>query len=37
VSHKEFLTLDLNKIKTENGIVYDVKGFLDPKLVTKRL
>lgn len=28
VAHKEFLTLDLNKLKTEKAVVYDVKGVL---------
>ncbi|MFS4448779.1 nucleotide sugar dehydrogenase [Maribacter sp. 2307UL18-2] len=28
VSHKEFLTMDLRSILTENGVLYDVKGFL---------
>src|SRR5690554_2141959 len=29
VAHEEFLDLDLDTLKTENGIVYDVKGILD--------
>ncbi len=37
VSHKEFLHLDYDKIKKENGIIYDVKSFLPRNLVTKRL
>jgi UDP-N-acetyl-D-galactosamine dehydrogenase len=28
VAHKEFLDLDLSNLKTENAIVYDVKGIL---------
>lgn len=28
VSHKEFKDLDLNSLKEENAVVYDVKGFL---------
>lgn len=28
VSHKEFLDLDLPSMLTENGVIYDVKGFL---------
>ena len=27
VGHREFETLDINKLKAENAIVYDVKGF----------
>lgn len=37
VCHKEFEFLDWDKIKTENSIVYDIKGKLDSSLVTKRL
>lgn len=29
VSHNEFLELDLSKLKSENAVVYDVKGVLD--------
>lgn len=29
VSHKEFLSLDLNPLKSEGAIVYDVKGVLE--------
>ena len=29
VAHKEFTNLDLNQLKNENAIVYDVKGVLD--------
>lgn len=29
VAHKEFLNTDLDSLKAENGIVYDVKGVLD--------
>ncbi len=29
VAHKEFVNLDLNRLKNENAIVYDVKGVLD--------
>ncbi|GGG42661.1 UDP-N-acetyl-D-galactosamine dehydrogenase [Croceivirga lutea] len=28
VAHEEFLTIDLNKLKSENSIIYDVKGVL---------
>jgi UDP-N-acetyl-D-galactosamine dehydrogenase len=37
VSHKEFLALDLNTLKAENGLVYDVKGFLPKERVDARL
>ncbi|AEH00878.1 nucleotide sugar dehydrogenase [Lacinutrix sp. 5H-3-7-4] len=37
VSHKEFLDLDLNNLKSNKGIVYDVKGSLNINEVTKRL
>jgi len=37
VSHKEFLDLDLNNLKSNKGIVYDVKGSLEIDLVDKRL
>jgi UDP-N-acetyl-D-glucosamine/UDP-N-acetyl-D-galactosamine dehydrogenase len=29
VAHKEFLTLDLQKLKAEESVVYDVKGILE--------
>lgn len=37
VSHKEFYAIDWSAIKSEKTIVYDVKGFLDPKEVSARL
>lgn len=37
VAHKEFLTLDLQSLLQPNGILYDVKGILDPKKVNGRL
>ncbi|AUC82955.1 nucleotide sugar dehydrogenase [Lacinutrix sp. Bg11-31] len=37
VAHKEFTTLDLESIKNKNAIVYDVKGNLELKKITKRL
>ncbi|WP_166385487.1 nucleotide sugar dehydrogenase [Polaribacter sp. 11A2H] len=37
VAHKEFLSLDFADIKKEKSIVYDVKNFLDSKLVDKSL
>ena len=37
VAHQKFLDLDLNKLKCENGVVYDVKGVLDKGKVEGRL
>ena len=37
VSHKEFLDLDLDVLKNDKSIVYDVKGTLENQKVTKRL
>ncbi len=37
VSHKEFKSLDLTKIKKENGVIYDVKALLDTQLIDGRL
>ena len=37
VSHKEFYTIDWSAIKSDRTIVYDVKGFLDPKEISARL
>ena len=38
VSHEEFKkTLDIKSLKLENGVVYDVKSFLDFDLVDGRL
>jgi UDP-N-acetyl-D-glucosamine/UDP-N-acetyl-D-galactosamine dehydrogenase len=37
VSHKEFISIDLNKLKELNAVVYDIKGFFDKSLVTARL
>lgn len=37
VSHKEFLDLDLDKIKSKKAIVYDVKGTLNINNIDKRL
>ncbi|WBU88818.1 nucleotide sugar dehydrogenase [Cellulophaga omnivescoria] len=36
VAHKDFLTIDLDKLKNKNGIIYDVKGVLKSK-ANKRL
>lgn len=35
VAHNEFKDLDLNKLKKENAIIYDVKGVLDDKVEGK--
>ena len=37
VAHNEFLTLDLNALKTPNAVVYDVKGVLSPEHLNARL
>lgn len=37
VAHKAFLELDLNKLKSNNAIVYDVKGSLNTNTIDKRL
>jgi len=37
VSHKEFNTIDWSILKSDKTIVFDVKGFLDPKEVSARL
>lgn len=37
VSHKEFAGLDLQKLKSPNGVVYDVKGFFDKANISARL
>jgi UDP-N-acetyl-D-glucosamine/UDP-N-acetyl-D-galactosamine dehydrogenase len=37
VSHKEFATIELEKLKEPGAIVYDIKGFFDKSLVTARL
>jgi UDP-N-acetyl-D-galactosamine dehydrogenase len=37
VSHKEFLTLDWSQIKHDKTVIYDVKGFLDKKIISARL
>ena len=37
VSHKEFEGLDVDKLKTDNAIVYDVKSFLPPHAYDQRL
>src|SRR5690606_1934751 len=37
VSHNEFRELDWTSIRHDKTVVYDVKGFLDPSMVTARL
>lgn len=37
VSHKEFLTLDFEKLKKEGGVIFDTKACIDRKLVDARL
>jgi UDP-N-acetyl-D-galactosamine dehydrogenase len=38
VSHKEFLGLELNKIKSSNSsVIFDIKAFLDREIVDSRL
>ncbi len=37
VSHMEFATIELEKLKEPNAVIYDIKGFFDKSLVTARL
>tara|TARA_R110002096_G_scaffold74101_1_gene175682 strand:- start:243902 stop:245185 length:1284 start_codon:yes stop_codon:yes gene_type:complete len=37
VAHDEFLKIDLNRIKTDDAIVFDTKSFLDPSIIDGRL
>ena len=37
VSHNEFLKLDINSLKEEKSIVYDIKGFFPQELTDARL
>lgn len=37
VAHKEFLTLDINKLKNDQTVVFDIKACLDKSLVDGRL
>lgn len=37
VSHREFEGLDLDKLKADNAVVYDVKSFLPPHTYDQRL
>lgn len=37
VAHKEFLDLDITKLKSETGVIFDVKSLLPKELVDSRL
>lgn len=37
VAHKEFLDIDLTKLKNKKAVIYDVKGSLNKNLIDKRL
>ena len=37
VSHDCFKEIEISKIRKKNTIIYDVKGFLDKSIITKRL
>ena len=37
VAHNEFLEIDINKLKAEKAIVFDVKSFLPKEIVDGRL
>ncbi|WP_299051386.1 nucleotide sugar dehydrogenase [uncultured Polaribacter sp.] len=37
VAHNEFQSLNYSELKEEKSVVYDVKNFLDPKIVDKTL
>ena len=37
VAHREFQGLDVKALLKENGVIYDVKGFLDREIVDGRL
>lgn len=37
VSHKEYGQLDISKLRKENSVIYDVKGFLPKDMVDARL
>lgn len=37
VSHEDFKDIDINALKADNAVVYDVKGFLPQEVVDKRL
>ena len=37
VAHNEFLSLDFNKIKNENTVIFDAKAILNRDIVDSRL
>ena len=37
VAHEKFKSLDVAALKNANGVIYDVKSFLDPMIVDGRL
>jgi len=37
VAHEKFEEIDVASLKNENGVIYDVKSFLDPKIIDGRL
>ncbi|MCX2679163.1 nucleotide sugar dehydrogenase [Galbibacter sp. EGI 63066] len=37
VAHKAFSDIDLKALLVPNGVIYDVKGVVDPQIVNKRL
>ena len=37
VAHESFKSIDVKSLLSENGVVYDVKGFLDRDVVDARL
>jgi UDP-N-acetyl-D-galactosamine dehydrogenase len=37
VAHKEFLEVDINKLRKSQSVVYDVKGVLNRNLIDGRL
>lgn len=37
VSHREFMELDLNKLKADNSVVFDIKSILDKSQIDARL
>ena len=37
VSHNEFLQIDLNSVKDQKSVLFDIKGFLPKNLVDARL
>jgi len=37
VAHEKFRNIDVTSLATTNGVVYDVKSYLDPKVVDGRL